>query len=187
MASSSLAASSAAAADVARASHASGIAVLSTLAELRAWRKERFARNETVGFVPTMGALHQGHLDLVRTSLRETHSTIVSIYVNPAQFAPSEDLSSYPRTLPSDLAALSSLSSSSEDAPRSVSAVFAPSSAEMYPNGIEQDRAKQRGAFVEVAGLQDHMEGRSRPTFFRGVATVVAKLFNAVQVSVVAF
>jgi hypothetical protein len=57
----------------------------------------------------------------------------------------------------------------------------------MYPNGIEQDRAKQRGAFVEVAGLQDHMEGRSRPTFFRGVATVVAKLFNAVQVSVVAF
>lgn len=125
----------------------------------------------------------------VRASLAESDETIVSVYVNPAQFAPHEDFGSYPRTLPSDIEALLSLSppesATTNAAARSklVSAIFAPTTDQLYPNGIDRDKSKQRGAFVEVAGLQDRMEGASRPTFFRGVATVVTKLFNAVQVS----
>lgn len=116
--------------------------------------------------------------------MKETSSTIVSIYVNPAQFAPTEDLSSYPRTLPSDIASLASLLPSNGAASEqgSVGAIFAPHTAELYPNGIDQDVSNQQGAFVEVAGLQNHMEGASRPTFFRGVATIVTKLFHVVQV-----
>ncbi|CEH13029.1 pantoate-beta-alanine ligase [Ceraceosorus bombacis] len=165
----------------------SPIPILRTLAELREWRRARFARGATVGFVPTMGALHSGHLNLVRASLAETDETIVSVYVNPAQFAPHEDFGSYPRTLPTDIQALVSLTTSADDASTAparsklISAIFAPTTDQLYPNGIERDKSKQRGAFVEVADLQDRMEGASRPTFFRGVATVVTKLFNAVQ------
>jgi pantoate--beta-alanine ligase len=104
----------------------------------------------------------------------------VSIFVNPAQFAPTEDLSSYPRTLSTDVEALRSLSSTSK-----VSAVFAPTAAEMYPSPdgrpFTQHVEDQQGAFIEVQGLAHQMEGASRPTFFRGVATVVTKLFHVVQ------
>lgn len=115
---------------------------------------------------------------LVRRSLAENDLTVCSIFVNPAQFAPHEDLASYPRTLPADLAALSAL----EVKGRTPAAVFVPNALEMYPSGISQDPALQRGTFVEVMGYGQEMEGRSRPIFFRGVATVVTKLFNAVQV-----
>lgn len=108
----------------------------------------------------------------------------MSIFVNPAQFAPHEDLSTYPRTLESDLAILSSLSvplpSSTEL--RTLGALFLPPVEALYPSGITTEVSKQRGTFVEVKGLQDVMEGASRPGFFRGVATVVLKLFNIVEV-----
>ena len=115
----------------------------------------------------------------------------MSIFVNPGQFAPHEDLEAYPRTLPRDLELLSAekvtvsnlLSSSAIPITRTLSAVFVPSVSEMYPSGIVQNVAEQKGTFVEVKGYSHQMEGQSRPTFFRGVATVVTKLFNVIQVS----
>ena len=121
-----------------------------------------------------MGALHAGHLSLVRHSRQANDKTIVSIFVNPAQFAPHEDLSTYPRTIEEDLRNLEKIGG--------VDAVFLPGVKDMYPSGIVQDVEQQRGTFVEVKGYGSEMEGRSRPSFFRGVATVVAKLFNAVEV-----
>ncbi|GAA5826100.1 hypothetical protein JCM3770_003828 [Rhodotorula araucariae] len=147
--------------------------ILTSVPALRAWRARIARSGETVGFVPTMGALHAGHLSLVKASLAANDHTIVSIFVNPAQFAPTEDLATYPRTLDADVAALSSLVG--------VSALFLPPVEALYPSGITTDVAAQRGAFVEVKGLQEVMEGASRPGFFRGVATVVLKLFNLVQ------
>lgn len=121
----------------------------------------------------------------MKRSLVENELTVVSIFVNPAQFAPHEDLESYPRTLPHDLALLSALEYQPDSllsSLRTPSAVFLPSVKDMYPSGISQDVSQQKGTFVEVKGYGEQMEGRSRPTFFRGVATVVTKLFNIVQV-----
>jgi pantoate--beta-alanine ligase len=118
---------------------------------------------------------------------------VLSIFVNPAQFAPHEDLATYPRTLAADLAALSTVSydapstSTAPSALRRPSAVFLPSVKDMYPSGITQDVSAQRGTFVEVKGYGHQMEGKSRPLFFRGVATVVLKLFNAVEVRLLVF
>jgi len=106
--------------------------------------------------------------------------------VNPAQFAPHEDLATYPRTLESDLDMLSKVSVSGPGASiRTPSAVFLPPVKDMYPSGIVLDVDQQKGTFIEVKGYGDQMEGKSRPAFFRGVATVVTKLFNAVEVSIV--
>lgn len=145
--------------------------VITRIAELRDWRRELLLNREKLGFVPTMGALHSGHLDLVEKSLSMASRTIVSIFVNPAQFAPNEDLDSYPRTLESDLQKLGSR----------VDVVFAPSVNEMYPRGITTQRSSQVGTFVEVLGYSHQLEGLTRPHFFRGVATVVSKLANIVQ------
>ncbi|TIC63984.1 Pantoate-beta-alanine ligase [Wallemia mellicola] len=149
--------------------------IVSKIAELRQWRVQQLSNRNTVGFVPTMGALHQGHLKLVEESLKSSNNTIVSIFVNPAQqkFAPHEDLDTYPRTLKRDIEALESLSKDIT--------LFTPNVQEIYPNGIQQDASKQVGAFVEMLGLGNKMEGISRPHFFRGVATIVTKLFNVVQ------
>jgi len=112
---------------------------------------------------------------------------VVSIFVNPAQFAPHEDLATYPRTLESDLRLLQNemVEIPAEDE-RSIkrypSAIFVPSVKDIYPAGITQEVSEQRGTFVQVKGLEAEMEGKSRPGFFRGVATVVLKLFNAVEV-----
>ncbi|KAF9418396.1 pantothenate synthase [Podila epigama] len=130
-------------------------------------------QNKTVGFVPTMGALHDGHLGLVKTAKKECDAVVVSIFVNPAQFAPHEDLDQYPRSFDSDYASLA--------ASKACSAILLPKVSEMYPAGITLDRNQQRGTFVEVQGLSHQMEGIPRPHFFRGVATVVTKLFNIVQ------
>lgn len=151
--------------------------ILRSVPDVRAWRKDAFDRKREVGFVPTMGALHEGHLELVRQSLKNCDETVCSIFVNPAQFAPTEDLSTYPRTLEGDLEKLQSLDVDG----KKVSGLFLPSVNDLYPDGIEQDVSKQRGTFVDVVGFSQEMEGASRPTFFRGVATVVAKLFNIVQ------
>lgn len=107
---------------------------------------------------------------------------MVSIFVNPAQFAPHEDLGTYPRTLPQDLAQLTKQQVTVSGIVRTPSAVFLPSVQDMYPSGIHQDVALQRGTFVEVKGYGHQMEGARRTHFFRGVATVVTKLFHVVQV-----
>ncbi|KAJ1901421.1 pantoate-beta-alanine ligase [Kickxella alabastrina] len=152
------------------------VQVFHTVAELRHWRASQSAQNKTIGFVPTMGALHAGHLTLISSAQKATNTVVVSIFVNPAQFAPHEDLDQYPRTLAQDIAKLPANT-----------VVFAPSVAEMYPRGITTERSKQQGTFIEVLGLSEMQEGGSRPNFFRGVATVVSKLFHIVGPTVAFF
>jgi pantoate--beta-alanine ligase len=122
------------------------------------------AESRIMGFVPTMGALHQGHLVLVARAKQECSPVIASIFVNPKQFGPKEDLSKYPRTFEADSEKLSRAG---------VDALFAPEAGEMYPNGFR--------TYVSVEGLSERLEGRSRPGHFRGVATVVLKLLEIVQ------
>jgi len=119
---------------------------------------------EPVGFVPTMGYLHEGHLSLVKKARDENSSVVVSIFVNPTQFGLHEDLAGYPRDPQRDLAMLQK---------EKTDVVFMPSVAEMYPSGFN--------SWVEVDKLTERLEGASRPGHFRGVTTVVAKLFNIVQ------
>ncbi|KAJ3163143.1 hypothetical protein HDU86_002312 [Geranomyces michiganensis] len=119
-----------------------------------------------------MGALHAGHVSLAKLARSQCDKVVASIFVNPAQFAPTEDLAKYPRTEDQDVAML---------AAAGCDVVFIPNVAEMYPAGIVLDVKDQRGTFVEVAGFSHQMEGSIRPHFFRGVATVVSKLFNIAQ------
>ncbi|MCK5247024.1 pantoate--beta-alanine ligase [Candidatus Bipolaricaulota bacterium] len=136
--------------------------VATTLSEFRA---ERAQLEEPVGLVPTMGYLHEGHLSLARLARSSCVSVVASIFVNPTQFAASEDLASYPRDLDRDLELLDK---------EGVDLVLAPSSNdEFYPTGYD--------TWVDVAGITQRLEGASRPTHFRGVATIVAKLFNIVR------
>ncbi|KAI0372625.1 Pantoate-beta-alanine ligase [Pilatotrama ljubarskyi] len=159
----------------------SSIPLFDTVASYRAWRRKAYDEKKSVGYVATMGALHDGHLSLVKRSLAENDLTVVSIFVNPAQFAPHEDLATYPRTLPRDLDLLCQQSVIVKGGTRTPSAVFVPTVSEMYPSGISQNTQEQKGTFVEVKGYSHQMEGRTRPTFFRGVATVVTKLFNVIE------
>jgi pantoate--beta-alanine ligase len=135
--------------------------VVTTLAELRAARTQWTA---SLGLVPTMGALHAGHLSLVRRARAECAHVAVSIFVNPTQFGPQEDLSKYPRDVPRDLAMLEA---------EGVDLVWTPTPADIYPPNFQ--------TWVEVEGLTLPLEGALRPGHFRGVTTVVAKLFNAFQ------
>jgi pantoate--beta-alanine ligase len=132
------------------------------------WMKEaaRQARadNHLVGLVPTMGALHEGHLSLVRRAKQECSRVYASIFVNPKQFGPNEDFAKYPRAFEADSAQFAELG---------VDAVFAPTPEEIYPAGFS--------TYVNVDGMSDRLEGRSRPGHFRGVATIVLKLFEIVQ------
>lgn len=127
-------------------------------------------RGLSIGLVPTMGALHAGHTSLIQAARAETGFVIVSIFVNPTQFGPTEDLARYPRTLDQDVALC---------AREGTDVVFAPSDKEMYPGGGR--------TVVDVQGLQDVLCGASRPGHFRGVALVVLKLFNIVQPDVAFF
>src|SRR5581483_6437687 len=119
---------------------------------------------QRLGFVPTMGALHEGHLSLIRKAKQESDVVAASIFVNPLQFGPNEDLAKYPRTFERDCELLKK---------EGVAFLFAPSAEEMYP--------EQSTTYVTVEGLRDKLCGRSRPGHFRGVSTVVAKLFNIVE------
>jgi len=121
-------------------------------------------KGKTIGFVPTMGALHEGHLSLVRAAVKRTDFVVVSIFVNPLQFGPKEDLKKYPRSLKKDKKLLKVLG---------VDAVFAPKAASMFKKHFD--------AFVEPGDLSKKLCGRSRPGHFRGVTTVVARLFNIVK------
>ncbi len=143
--------------------------LLNTVNEVRAWTAEAKRRGERIGFVPTMGALHEGHLSLVRASRAQCDRTVVSIYVNPSQFAPHEDFGRYPRTLESDLRQLADVAE----------AVFVPNDAEIYPPGF--------ATWVEPFGPAEPLEGERRPGHFRGVATIVLKLFQIVAPDVAYF
>lgn len=158
--------------------------ILRTVLQVRQWRLQRLLNRETVGFVPTMGALHAGHCSLISASLAENDHTVVSIFVNPSQFAPHEDLDAYPRTLESDL---DKINTNFQATSKNVLAIFVPKVSEMYPSGINLDVSKQRGAFVSVLGVSEQLEGGARPQFFRGVATVVSKLLNVVTPETVYF
>lgn len=149
--------------------------IIRTVLQMRQWRRQCLLQNKTVGFVPTMGALHMGHCHLVKNSLTENDKTVVSIFVNPSQFAPHEDLDAYPRTLDRDLKMLETMFPEKQ-----VDAVYVPETREMYPSGIVLEVEDQRGAFVNVKGCSEGLEGAHRPAFFRGVATVVTKLLNVV-------
>jgi pantoate--beta-alanine ligase len=140
------------------------VRVVETIEEVRGASRELRALGKTVGLVPTMGALHEGHLALVRAAKESCGAVVVSIFVNPTQFAPTEDFAQYPRTLEQDCRLLEAAG---------VDLAFVPSAAEMYPAGAS--------TFVEVEQLQDRLDGASRPGHFRGVATIVAKLFNIVE------
>lgn len=147
--------------------------VVRECSELHSIVKSLHLQNLRVGLVPTMGALHAGHISLVEESLKKSDWTIVSIFVNPTQFAPGEDFEKYPRTLESDLALLEEVNEKQNII------VFSPSADEMYPQNFH--------SFVEVSGAAKPLEGTFRPTHFRGVATVVLKLFNMTQADVAFF
>ncbi|KAK7955774.1 pantoate-beta-alanine ligase [Apiospora aurea] len=160
------------------------IRVLRSVDSVRAWRKPHTVDQRIVGLVPTMGALHEGHLSLIRAAAREAHEVVVSIYVNPAQFGLHEDLDSYPKTWQTDCAALAQLDRELADDGGNlgrISAVFAPTTGDMYPSGFPGQAVDSKGSFVNITPVGEVLEGASRPTFFRGVATVCMKLFNVVQ------
>jgi pantoate--beta-alanine ligase len=139
--------------------------IISTIAELRA----RLTNERSIAFVPTMGNLHEGHLNLMRLARDHGSCVVASIFVNPLQFGPSEDFDKYPRTLHADCAKLQGLAD----------VVFAPSVSEMYP--------AQQAVFIEPPPVANELDGASRPGHFRGMATVVLKLLNIVQPHVALF
>ncbi len=142
--------------------------ILQTIKETRqacARARATVAKPATLGLVPTMGALHEGHLSLIRAAKEQCNIVVATIFVNPTQFGPNEDFSRYPRTFASDCALLEA---------EGVDILFAPTVEDMYPTGTSR-------TFIEVPGISDRLDGLSRPGHFRGVATVVAKLFHIVS------
>jgi pantoate--beta-alanine ligase len=146
------------------------IDVVRSVAALRAVVRPHKQAGKKIGLVPTMGALHQGHLELVKTARRMSDFVVATIFINPLQFNQSADLAAYPRDEATDLSLL---------AATGADLVFAPSVGEMYPQGFSTE--------VRVAGLTDHLDGPARPGHFEGVATVVAKLFHQAEADVACF
>ncbi len=144
------------------------VELIASVGEMKAWAAAR--AGEGIALVPTMGALHDGHLALVRDAVRRFPQTVVSIFVNPAQFGPNEDFARYPRDLDRDRQLL---------AEAGCRAIFAPAAGEMYPDGFQ--------TWVEVTELEKYLCGPHRPGHFRGVATVVLKLLNIVRPRVAVF
>jgi pantoate--beta-alanine ligase len=131
---------------------------------MRAWTEKQRRAGKTIGLVPTMGALHEGHASLMRAAVRDNDVAVLSIFVNPTQFGPNEDYEEYPRTFEADCRLAADIG---------IAALYAPDARTMYPD--------KYATFVEVERLTQGLCGRSRPTHFRGVTTVVTKLFNAVR------
>jgi len=146
------------------------VKICATIPEARAAGREARASRQRLGLVPTMGALHEGHLSLVRAAKEQCDAVAVSIFVNPTQFGATEDLAKYPRQFERDCALLEK---------ENVDILFAPSVDEMYTKG--------EATWVMVEGLSDQLDGRSRPGHFRGVTTVVAKLFHVIEPDVAFF
>lgn len=138
--------------------------LITSVSEMKALTRETRSRGKSVGLVPTMGALHKGHISLIRQAKQQCDVVVVSVFVNPTQFGPKEDYERYPRDLDKDFKVLSSYN---------IDTVFAPSREEMYPEGFQ--------TFVEPGPMGEIYEGASRQGHFRGVSTVVVKLFNIVQ------
>lgn len=138
--------------------------IIRTISWMKQVARDSRGQERVLGLVPTMGALHEGHLSLIREAKKQCSPVVVSIFVNPAQFGPGEDLARYPRTLEGDRKALEELH---------VDYLFLPSADEIYPPGFR--------TWITVEGLSDRFEGRTRPGHFRGVTTVVLKLFEIVQ------
>ena len=136
---------------------------IKNLREMYLYSLKAKSHGKKIGFVPTMGALHEGHLSLVAEARKKCDIVVVSIFVNPIQFAPGEDFASYPRNVRKDKKLLKNFG---------VDALFLPDAGKMFPGGFK--------TFVEVDALSKKMCGHSRPTHFRGVTTVVAKLFKSV-------
>ena len=143
---------------------------LTTIPDLKSWSRAQHAAGRRIGFVPTMGYLHEGHLALVDEARRRAEAVILSIFVNPLQFGPAEDLARYPRDLPRDRALASA---------RGVDALFVPTLAAMYPPGSE--------VRVSPGAIAERWEGAARPGHFSGVLTVVAKLFHLVEPDLACF
>ena len=144
--------------------------ILSTITETRVACRLARANGQRLGLVPTMGALHEGHLSLVRAAKTQSDIVAVSLFVNPTQFGPTEDLAKYPRPFERDRELLEK---------EGVAILFAPSAEEMYPKG--------EATWVVVEGLSERLDGRSRPGHFRGVTTVVSKLFHIIEPDVAFF
>jgi len=138
--------------------------ICATIPEARAASRAARTRGQRLGLVPTMGALHEGHLSLVRAARAQCDAVAASIFVNPTQFGPTEDLSKYPRQFERDCRLLEK---------EGVDLLFVPSVEEMYPSGV--------GTWVLIEGLSEKLDGRSRPGHFRGVTTIVAKLFHIIE------
>jgi pantoate--beta-alanine ligase len=143
---------------------------ITTVSEMRTWSDTLRAQGKTIGLVPTMGALHDGHLSLVRRAKAEADVVAVSVFVNPTQFGPNEDFAKYPRDIAADTALASGAGAD---------ILFAPPLDEMYPKGYS--------TYVNEEVVARPLEGASRPSHFRGVTTVVAKLFNILRPSVAVF
>jgi pantoate--beta-alanine ligase len=140
------------------------VETIRTIAWMKQAARQARAEGRVIGFVPTMGALHAGHTELVHRAKQDCSPVIASIFVNPKQFGPKEDFTKYPRTIEAD---------SEKFSAAGVDALFLPEAPEIYPPGF--------GTYVTIEGLSDRLEGRSRPDHFRGVATVVLKLLEIVQ------
>ena len=138
--------------------------IIHTVSELRRWSRQQRTAGKTIGLVPTMGALHAGHASLIRAARKECEAVAVSIFVNPTQFGPNEDFSRYPRTFEADCKLAEQ---------EGATVIFAPTVDEIYPTNAT--------TFVEVEDLSNRLDGASRPGHFRGVATVVSKLFIAAE------
>ena len=145
--------------------------ILLSLDAMREWRAS-LAPDQRVGFAPTMGNLHTGHIELINVAKQRSDVVVASIFVNPMQFGGNEDLDAYPRTLEADLAKLEAAGAA---------AVFAPTTTDIYPDGVSQSTA------VDVPGLTEVLCGASRPGHFRGVTTVVSKLLGIVRPHIAAF
>jgi pantoate--beta-alanine ligase len=148
--------------------------ICSTIAEGRAACRAVRASGKRLGLVPTMGALHEGHLSLVRAARAQCDAVVVSIFVNPTQFGPKEDLAKYPRPFDRDCRLLER---------EGVEILFAPAVEEIYP----KSNSNAEGTWVVVEGLSEKLDGRSRPGHFRGVTTIVSKLFHIVEPEVAFF
>lgn len=152
------------------------VTLIRAVDDMQAYADQQRRERTRLGLVPTMGALHDGHLELVRTAHEHADCVVVSVFVNPTQFGPDEDYDAYPRDLDADRAALDAVN---------VDALFAPTVAEMYPNGALQDR--QTLTWVDVERLDRHLCGKYREGHFRGVTTVVTKLFHCCKPDVAVF